>query len=330
MKKQSWQKDFKEASNAIPLLKEHLQLKEKLTLMKGGHFQTKVPASFISRINPNDPKDPLLLQVVKKININNARGTNDPLNERALAKDGLIKKYKSRALIITTQACPIHCQYCFRQHFNYADNLSSKDNYNAVIKTIHEDDALNEVILSGGDPLSLSNHKLGSLLNKIDNIEHIKTIRLHTRFPIAIPSRINDKFINILGNIRANLVVVIHCNHPNEIDSDVKRALLKLSELSKLTLLNQSVLLKDINDSASTLIKLSHKLFKYGVLPYYLHLLDPVTNSEHYEVSTRLTKKIYEEIRTELPGYLLPRLVKEVPGKSSKIPYELLDENTVN
>lgn len=241
----------------------------------------------------------------------------DPVGDlAAMEAPGLLHKYHGRVLIITTAACAVHCRYCFRRHFPYQENRAEQS-WQAAVDYIRENSGIHEVILSGGDPLSLTESKLKNLTDKLLNIPHVKTLRLHTRQPIVLPERINSDFLNWLDSLPWKIVIVLHCNHANEIDVTVAAALQKLQQ-QQVTLLNQSVLLAGVNDGTEVLINLSKKLFHHHVLPYYLHQLDKVQGAKHFAVSEAKALKLIKEIRQYLPGYLVPKLVKENAGESSK------------
>ncbi len=296
---------------------------EEIQLAKDGisSFPVKVPASYLSRINKLDSTDPLLLQVLPlaEEDIKNPDFSNDPLDE--LIKQsvpGLLHKYHGRVLLVTTGACAIHCRYCFRRHFPYTEENPAQNNWDNALKYIMEDTTLHEVILSGGDPLSLSDTKLSGLIDKLEEIPHLKRLRIHTRFPIVIPTRMTSVLISKLANTRLQSVMVVHSNHANELDDTVRDSLHKIRE-SGITLLNQSVLLKGINDHADHLVALSERLFECGVLPYYLHMLDPVQGASHFHVSNEKAKTLLDSINSRLPGYLVPRLVREIPSTPYKV-----------
>jgi len=296
---------------------------EEIQLAKEGisSFPVKVPASYLSRINKLDPTDPLLLQVLPlaEEDTKNPDFSNDPLDE--LSKQsipGLLHKYHGRVLLVTTGACAIHCRYCFRRHFPYTEENPAQNNWDNALNYIMEDTTLHEVILSGGDPLSLSDTKLAGLIDKLEEIPHLKRLRIHTRFPIVIPTRMTSALISKLANSRLQTVMVIHSNHANELDDTVRDSLHKIRE-SGITLLNQSVLLKAINDTPDRLVALSERLFECGVLPYYLHMLDPVQGASHFHVSDEKAKTLLDSINSRLPGYLVPRLVREIPGMPYKV-----------
>lgn len=283
-------------------------------------FPLLVTKSFIKRIRHNDIHDPLLLQVLPSLNeamlANNE--LEDPLQEKTFNKiPGLIHKYFGRVLILGAKACAINCRYCFRQNFPYNSNIASGKNLENIINYISSDSSISEVILSGGDPLIASNGYFKKLFFMLDPISHVTTIRIHSRVPIVLPSRLEPELINILLNSRFNIVLVTHSNHPNEINQEVADYF-KILHNTKIILLNQSVLLKNINDNSDVLAELSKKLFEIKVLPYYLHILDKVSGTNHFEVDLAIAKQIFSELSNKLPGYLLPRLVVEQPYEKSK------------
>ena len=281
-------------------------------------FPLRVPLPYLERVERNNPLDPLLLQVLPHTAelLTQPGFTDDPLVESDhLVAPGVIQKYHSRVLLITSPACAIHCRYCFRRNFPYTSQrvTGSMDS----LEAIRSDSSIEEVILSGGDPLMLVDAKLAGLIERLDNISHVLRIRIHTRLPVVIPQRVTSTLCQILASTRTKLVLVAHFNHPNEIGADVREALERLGRVG-VTLLNQSVLLKGVNDSAATLALLSNRLFDIGVLPYYLHLLDRVSGTGHFEVEFCEATQIYQELQSKVSGYLLPRLVREVPGLSAK------------
>ena len=281
-------------------------------------FPLLVPRGFVARMRKGDPHDPLLRQVWPHGDeLAAAPGfMADPVREQGLAAHGLIRKYRGRVLLIASGACPLHCRYCFRREFPYAAQLAARGDWEPALSELRKIDDVREAILSGGDPLSLSNRRLAELLARLADVG-LETVRIHTRFPIAIPERVDAGLLELLGATRLRTVVVVHTNHANELDDDVAGALERLR--APLTaLLNQSVLLRGVNDAADTLATLSERLFDCGVLPYYLHLLDPVSGAAHFDVAATVGRRLIEELRTRLPGYLVPRLVRETPGELSK------------
>jgi L-lysine 2,3-aminomutase len=283
-------------------------------------FPLLVPRGFIARMRRGDPDDPLLKQILPAAaELAPVEGfTTDPVGEQGLAAHGAIRKYPGRTLLIASGACPVHCRYCFRREFPYRTQLAARGDFEPALNELRGHADLGEVILSGGDPLSLSNRRLGELLEKLASTA-ATTVRIHTRFPIVIPERIDTGLLRLLDATRLRKVVVIHSNHANELDASVAAALAALRPHVG-ALLNQSVLLAGVNDDATTLAALSERLFSYGVLPYYLHALDPVAGAAHFDVDERRGRDLVEELRARLPGYLVPRFVRELPGRLSKTP----------
>lgn len=285
-------------------------------------FPLRVPREYIARMKKGNPDDPLLKQILPLgLEFSTVEGfLSDPVSDQsAMVAPGLLQKYHGRVLLITTGACPIHCRYCFRRHFPYSDAGVSHEGLKKALDYIASDKSIHEVILSGGDPLSLSDQRLSRLIDDIENIGHVTRLRIHTRFPIVLPERITDSLIQLLHSSRLSVVFVIHANHPNELALSVSQALTKLKSAG-ITLLNQSVLLKGINDSPEILVKLSEKLFEAGVLPYYLHLLDQVDGAAHFEISESDANTLLTKLIALLPGYLVPKIVKEIPGNTGKTP----------
>jgi len=284
-------------------------------------FKLRVPESYVRRMRRGDPDDPLLRQVLPSGQENEHRAdfSGDPVGEQsAVRAPGLLKKYAGRALLITTQACAVHCRYCFRREFPYAEQTTDTPRWSEALAEIARDESIEEVILSGGDPLSLSDARLKSLTDALADIPHVRRLRVHTRQPIVLPSRVDSGLIAWIRSVRRPTVFVLHCNHPNEIDAEVREACAALRETG-ITLLNQSVLLRGVNDSADVLADLSERLFEAGVLPYYLHLLDRVRGAAHFEVPEATAALIAGQLAARLPGYLVPRLVREVHGAPAKV-----------
>ncbi|MGI1680011.1 MAG: EF-P beta-lysylation protein EpmB [Cellvibrionaceae bacterium] len=284
-------------------------------------FPLRVPHSFIQRIEKNNLFDPLLLQVLPQAQelILRKGYTTDPLaEEQANKATGIIQKYHGRALLMVASACAIHCRYCFRRHFPYENHRQSKAEWSEALKSIANDPTITEVIYSGGDPLAAPDQHLLWLTEKIAGIAHVKTLRIHTRLPIVIPDRIDEASLNWLRQNRLQVVMVIHSNHANEINSDVRSALQRIKDADVL-LLNQSVLLKGINDSVDALWDLSNTLFSSGVLPYYLHVLDKVKGTHHFDLPLDDAIAIHKALKARLPGYLTPKLSQEIPGEPYKV-----------
>lgn len=285
-------------------------------------FGLKVPRSFLARMHKGDLDDPLLRQVLPlDAELADVQGfVSDPVGDLASTDGaGVLHKYQGRALLITTGACAVHCRYCFRREFPYSENLAAAANWQPALETLAADPSIREVILSGGDPLVLADHKLRALTEGLAQIPHIERLRIHTRLPVVLPERVDAGLKAWLGSLKSRLVVVIHANHANEIDTSVERALADLTGCGA-TLLNQSVLLKGVNDSPDALVNLSERLFEAGVLPYYLHLLDPVRGAAHFRMDDSSAVEIVQAAAARLPGYLMPRLVREKPGAAFKLP----------
>jgi len=285
-------------------------------------FPVLVPRGFVARMCHGDAADPLLRQVLA-LDIERAQVSGfvaDPLSERASVSAGVMRKYARRALMLTTAACPVHCRYCFRRHFPYSEQLAARNAWASALESLRATADVEEVILSGGDPLTLSTAKLSELIDALEGIESVTTLRLHTRFPIIIPSRVTTDLLQMLERTRLRTVLVVHCNHANELrDPEVAASLRALAAGTDL-LLNQSVLLGGVNDNVAALSELSRALFDVGVTPYYLHMLDPVAGSAHFTVPRTRARALMRQLRAELPGYLVPRLVREDPGALSKTP----------
>ncbi|TDJ30004.1 MAG: EF-P beta-lysylation protein EpmB [Gammaproteobacteria bacterium] len=319
-----WQHSLRDAVRDVHELLEILQLDplDANWVQPGAdEFPILVPRKFISRMRKGDPNDPLLRQVLPaRDELEEHLGfTKDPLQEISLAKAGFIEKYPSRALIITTSACPVHCRYCFRRHFPYETQLASQNHWAGALAALKSNTAIREVILSGGDPLSLSNRRLRELVAELETIASVTTVRIHSRFPIVLPERVDRGLLALLEQTRLKTVLVVHCNHANEIDEAVRSALQQVSATGTL-LLNQSVLLRGVNDDVDCLESLSYRLFDSGVLPYYLHQLDRVAGAAHFQVEDSKALNLIADLRKRVPGYLVPKLVQEVPGELSKIP----------
>ncbi len=283
-------------------------------------FTTRVPRSFVARMQSGDPNDPLLQQVLPLIReTEQVIGfVSDPVGDMAaLKRPGLIHKYRGRALVMMTGACAIHCRYCFRRHFPYQDEAPHRDDWRGLLDLIRRDTSIQEVILSGGDPLMIPDPRLSTFVGDLLAISHVDRIRIHTRLPIVLPERIDRDFLDWFSILGRRAVMVVHCNHPNEIDSAVEGALLNLRETGS-TILNQTVLLRGVNDCPEVLHALSERLFSVGALPYYLHLLDRVHGAAHFEVPRDEARALYRDLHARLPGYLLPKLVEEIPGTSGK------------
>lgn len=285
-------------------------------------FPLRVPRGYVARIKKGDPADPLLLQVLprQQESILQPGFLRDPVGDtKAMAAPGLLHKYHGRVLLITTGVCPVHCRYCFRRHFPYAESRPADREWKEAIKYISSHPEINEVILSGGDPLSLNTRRLTQISDALRNIPHLRRLRIHSRMPIVLPARIDSEFLNWLSQLPWQTVLVTHCNHANELGENVTTALGAIRRLG-VTLLNQAVLLKHVNDNVNAQCALSESLFAAGVLPYYLHLLDPVQGAAHFDVDANTGKTLIDKIRCQLPGFLVPQLVREHAGEPHKSP----------
>ncbi len=283
-------------------------------------FALRVPRSFVERMEKGNPNDPLLRQVLPvAAELQATPGyTADPLEEQqANPVPGLIHKYQGRVLMILAGSCAINCRYCFRRHFPYENNKPNRQDWQRALDYVRADSSINEIIFSGGDPLTLADKHLQWFSEQMLGIEHLKRLRIHTRLPVVLPDRIDSEFTRWLSELPLQKIMVIHCNHPNEINDQVIEAMRSLSKAG-VTLLNQTVLLKGINDCADTLVALSEALFQAGVLPYYLHLLDKVEGAAQFDCDQPLAQQLMIDISARLPGFLVPKLVREVAGAPAK------------
>ena len=285
-------------------------------------FPVFAPLEFIRRMRTGDPGDPLLRQVLPlAAELDRAEGfTKDPVDDAAaIVKPGLLQKYAGRALMVATSLCAVHCRYCFRRHFDYDRVPRSWDAWRPALDQLANDPSLHEVVLSGGDPLMLTDRRLETLMERLAAIPHLRRLRIHTRLPIMIPQRITASLVRLLRSHRLTPIVVVHVNHPAELDWHVEQALAHLIDAG-LPLLNQSVLLDGVNDSLDVLIALSQRLVDLRVMPYYLHQCDPVLGAAHFQVPSELGVDLIERMRALLPGYAVPRYVREIPGQTGKTP----------
>lgn len=317
----SWQKKLAQGfTSAIDLL-SYLELPiDQGSIQAEKEFPTRVPLGFAKRMQKGNPADPLLLQVLaveNELKVDNDYEL-DPLAElNANPLKGLIHKYHGRVLLTLTGVCAVNCRFCFRRHFPYQENNPGRNGWIEICDYIKKDPTIHEVILSGGDPLLASDLVWVELIEQLERIPHVSTLRIHTRIPIVFPERLDHAFLSILETTRLNKVMVLHCNHAQELDDTVRRACMDLQKTG-CRLLNQSVLLTGINDDPIILATLSHALFSFGVIPYYLHVLDKVQGATHFDMPLAKARSIYHQLQGLLPGYLLPRLAREESGKSSK------------
>lgn len=320
----NWRQQLSEAFTRVDDLCAYLKLSINelpVSIAAAQSFPLRVPLSFAACMKKGDPNDPLLRQVLPISDELAAYPgfTNDPVGDlAAVTESGVIHKYRGRVLLINTGSCAINCRYCFRRNFPYADLQLSKQKEKAAVQSITADTGISEVILSGGDPLLLSDTRMTSLMTQLSDIAHLKRIRIHSRLPIVLPARITDELIENFALSSKQIVVVVHCNHANELNSRVLRA---CNEMKKngIVLFNQAVLLKGVNDNIAVLSELSEQLFSHGVIPYYLHLLDKANGTGHFDVNEATAVALIKQLQTALPGYLVPRLVKEQAGAASKL-----------
>lgn len=320
---QDWISDMRQAYVDPLLLLEDLGLtgSDVDLAVNIGEFPFRVPRPFASRMRQCDPHDPLLLQVLPRaLEFIETSGFGvDPVGDlKSRITPSLLQKYHGRALLVMTGGCAINCRYCFRRHFPYAESVGTAQIERAIAE-IQRDSSLTEIILSGGDPLLLKDDHLAEVVVELAAVPHLRRVRVHTRLPVTIPARVTDSLLQALTGTRLTPVMVLHVNHPNEMDAELAAALALCSNAG-IQLLNQSVLLREINDDADTLATLSEKLFAASVLPYYVHLLDPVAGAAHFDVSESAAQSIATALRERLPGYLVPRFVRELAGENAKTP----------
>jgi len=320
----SWQQVMKEAVRDVRELCRLLDLPQSFAAQAtkaARDFPLFVPQPFVARMRSGNPDDPLLRQVLPL----NAETTSiegftlDPVaDSAACVVPGLLHKYQGRALMVTTGACAVHCRYCFRRHFPYHETPRSLAQWEPAIERIAADESIREVILSGGDPLTLVDGLLARLAGRLAEISHLRRLRVHTRLPIVIPQRVTNELLNWLTGTHLTPIVVVHANHPAEIDDAVAVALDRLVEAG-IPVLNQAVLLRGVNDDAEVLTELCERLIELGVMPYYLHQLDRVAGSAHFQVPIAHGQEIIRQLQSRLPGYAVPRYVQEVPGAPHKV-----------
>ncbi|MDO4223170.1 MAG: EF-P beta-lysylation protein EpmB [Acinetobacter sp.] len=322
----NWQMQFSDLiTNPAELLAELALSHENLqsgAVLASQQFKLRVPRAFVAKMQKGNAQDPLLLQVLPHhLELSEQDGfVADPLAERdANHLRGVIHKYQSRFLLTLTGACAVHCRYCFRRHFPYQDNLPKQQDWLEIANYLQQHPEINEIILSGGDPLSLNNRQFFMWLERLESVPQIKTLRIHSRVPIVIPERLDDELIERLNASRLAIILVVHCNHAQEIDEHTGQYLAKVAR-SKVHVFNQTVLLKGVNDSVETLEQLSYRLFEFGVLPYYLHALDRVQGASHFEVEEARMMALYQGLLSRVSGYLVPKLVREIAGEPNKTP----------
>jgi len=315
----SWRQIWRQNYYRWDILADFLELstENRQLIYENPRFPLNLPLRLANKIAKGTLDDPILRQFLPlKEELNTVTGfCGDPIEDASFKKTSkLLQKYDGRVLLVCTGACVMNCRFCFRQNFDYEVENNS---FAEELEVISADPTISEVILSGGDPLSLADSTLEKLLGALDQIPHIKRIRFHTRFPIGIPERIDDSFLDMLSKIRAQIWFVVHTNHANELDDDVLVHLKKLQKLG-IVLLSQTVLLKGVNDNVKTLKDLFEKLSNNGIAPYYLHQLDKVQGAAHFEVSAKDGKQFIQEIAKQLSGYAVPKFVCEIPGEPGK------------
>jgi len=299
---------------------QHLNLPNANARASDAGFPVFAPLSYVNRMRPGDPHDPLLRQVlpIAEESLTADGFSDDPVRDQAAElQPGLLQKYAGRALLVTTGACAVHCRYCFRRHFPYGDGPHSISQWESAIAQIADDPAIDEVILSGGDPLTLVDSQLATLSERLASIPHLRRLRIHTRLPIVIPQRVTSALVHWLRASRLVPIVVIHANHAAELDASVAEALEQLTR-ANVMLLNQTVLLRGVNDSLAALSDLSRRLIELRVVPYYLHQLDRVNGAAHFEVPVQRGRELMGQLRDSLPGYAVPTYVQEIAGRASK------------
>lgn len=285
-------------------------------------FPLRVPRAFVARMRHGDAADPLLRQVLpldEEDRIVSGFGFDAVGDKAARSAHGVLQKYRGRALLVATGSCAVHCRYCFRRHFDYAGDTAAAGGWAQAVAQIASDTTIDEVLLSGGDPLSLATPKLAELTQALAGIGHLKRLRIHTRLPIVLPDRVDAELVAWMAALPWPVTVVVHANHANEFDAAVDSALARLRAAGA-TLLNQAVLLRGVNDTVDALAALSERGHRAGVLPYYLHQLDRVQGTAHFEVDDAQALALHRALAARLSGYLVPRLVRELPGDPGKRP----------
>ncbi len=316
-----WRQSVRDPRELLRLL-DLAHLADALAVDGEPSFPLRVPRGFVARMRRGDPRDPLLRQVLPLDDENRqvAGFTLDAVGDAAArGATGVIHKYSARALLIATGSCAVNCRYCFRRHFPYGEETAAASRWLQALDWLRANPDIDEVLLSGGDPLALSTAKLGEFTDALGGIGHVHTLRIHTRLPVVLPERVDAALLDWLLGLRQQVVVVIHANHANEFDPAVDAAIAALRAVGA-TVLNQSVLLRGVNDDTATLVALSQRMFQAGALPYYLHQLDRVAGTAHFEVDDARAVELVTAMREHLPGYLVPRLVREIAGKASKTP----------
>ncbi|WP_245659028.1 EF-P beta-lysylation protein EpmB [Marinomonas spartinae] len=330
----TWSEHLSQALTQLPELIHHLGLPQ--SMIKHGKqahqaFRLFVPRPYLSRIEYANPTDPLLIQVLPSTHemLAITGYSKDPLEEADHnPQKAIVHKYKRRLLVITTGSCAVNCRYCFRRHFPYADNQLAQAEWDSVIDYLAAHPDINEVILSGGDPLMMKDALLADKVRKLEALPQIKRLRIHSRLPVVIPQRVCQDMLNWINASHLDIIMVWHINHANEVDEQVTHAAQRLKQ-SGVTLLNQGVLLRGVNDTIEAQVNLSEAVFKAGIIPYYMFTLDPVEGAAHFDISIEEAQRLMGKVAAELPGYLVPRLAKEIPGRAAKtVLAPILDSST--
>ncbi len=325
LERSSWRRSLATAIRDVESLVRELELPEEYAtsaIEAAKSFPVLVPRSFLARMQVGDPLDPLLRQVlpVAEECVSVPGFVVDAVDDQAAKlAPGLLQKYVGRVLLMAAGSCAVNCRYCFRRHYPYSEEPRRLDDWEPAIQAIEQDSTIHEVILSGGDPLMLTDDRLAALLERLERIEHLTRLRIHSRLPIVLPDRVNPELIDFLKSSRLQPIMVVHANHPHEIADDCAEALRKLVR-SGIPTLNQAVLLRGVNDDADVLADLCERLMDLGVLPYYLHQLDRVAGTAHFEVPEVTGLELIAQLRRRLPGYAVPQFVREVAGAASKTP----------
>ena len=318
---QGWREAVRDPQELLSLLGLET-LAAQVSVQANAQFPLRVPRGFVARMRHGDAQDPLLRQVLpldEEMRVVPGFSLDAVGDEAARAGTGLLHKYHGRALLVATGSCAVNCRYCFRRHFPYAEQTAAREGWREAVESIRADASIEEVILSGGDPLSLATSKLAELTDALAGIGHLKRLRIHSRLPVVLPERVDAALCQWLAALPWPVAFVIHANHANEFDACVDAALARLRQAGA-QLLNQAVLLRGVNDSVEALAALSERSFAAGVLPYYLHQLDRVAGVAHFEVADEQALALHAELRARLSGYLVPRLVREVAGDPGKRP----------
>ena len=322
----TWKDQLKGAIRSVNELLDYVQISEGTRKNNeywrayfDSDFSVRVPTQFADKMEKGNPRDPLLLQVlpVMEETVFRKGYSSDPIQEQRIKNGKIIHKYQGRVLVILTGTCAINCRYCFRREYPYAEEQLTQQEIRSIIDYIQQDQSVSEVILSGGDPLILSDTKIKDFINELEGIPHLKRLRIHSRLPVVIPERLTPRLLTSLSESRLQTSLVLHINHPNEIDETLG-AYLRGFRQNGITLLNQTVLLKGVNDKAEVLRDLSESLFAVGLLPYYLHCLDPMRGTHHFDLPQSLALELHRQMAKYLPGYLLPRLVADIPNRDAK------------